>query len=272
MTRFRWITLCRALDVLEHALSNAQFGRLFEEYGFGRELDAVGGISLTTPKLHSHLLTFLGRDPTRLDSEGNLIVESMIGEAARHVPDPPKKAPWPSSVNAETPDVTAFRNSLAVDGWSVHGGVILPVAPVPIEEQRSRLREYLAAPLFDDARNRLDQLEMALDAGNWEAANGITRGFLAALFVAICQQAEPGITPREESDARKRLAQIGFFAPGRQADRPSPESEFVWKMSAMMGTEGVHAGASTQETAVFRYAIAVLTADYFLTRLRKGHL
>ncbi len=35
MARFRWITFCRALDVLELCCTNAQFVRLFEEHGLG---------------------------------------------------------------------------------------------------------------------------------------------------------------------------------------------------------------------------------------------
>lgn len=272
MTRFRWITQCRALDVLELFRTNAEFHRLFEEFGLGDELDAEGGVGLTTPKLHSLLQRLLRRHPTRLDSEGNPVSDSLVREAARHVPNPPDDDidSWKPRRIAERPETVRLRNSLAVDGWTVMDEVLVPIAPVSLAEPRSRLRENLDGPLFTDAKSRLDQLEGALDGGSWKAANGVARGFLAALFVGICQSIEAGGTPREESDARKHLADIGFFGLGRQAGKPSPEAEFVWKMSALMGTEGVHAGETTPETATYRYALALLTADYFLTRLKTG--
>lgn len=271
MTRFRWITQCRALEVLEVFRTNAQFHRLFEEFGLGDDLDAEGGVGLTTPKLHSLLQRLLRRDPERVDTEGNLVSESLVREAARHVPDLREDDgfPWETKRKFEKPEATALRNSLAVDGWTVVNKTLVPVAPVPLAEPRSRLRDNLDGPIFADARSRLDQLEAALDAGNWEAANGVARGFLAALFVGICQTMEQGAAPREESEARKHLAEIGFFGSTRQPGKPSPEAEFAWKMSGMMGTEGVHAGETTPDTAVYRYALTLLTADYFLTRLTR---
>ncbi|WP_165323095.1 hypothetical protein [Rhizorhabdus phycosphaerae] len=270
MTRFRWITQCRALDVLEVFRTNAQFHRLFEEFGLGEDLDAEGGVGLTTPKLHSLLQRLLRRDPDRRDADGNHVSDSLVREAARHLPNLPDGDgyPWETKRRFEKSEATALRNSLAVDGWTVVDKVLVPVSPVPLSEPRSRLRESLDGPLFGDARKRLDQLEAALDGGNWEAANGVARGFLAALFVAICQTLEQGAAPREESDARKHLADMGFFGPTRQQGKPSPEAEFVWKMSGMMGTEGVHAGETTPDTAVYRYALTLLTADYFLGRLK----
>jgi hypothetical protein len=206
VTRFRWATVCRALDLLNSSLSNAEFGRLFEEYGLGQELDASGGHGLTTPKLHTLLLAFLRREPDRRDYEGKLVVEGIVSEAAKHVPDKPEPALWSTHILEEPRHVINFRNSLAVDGWTVKGRLLVPVTPSPIEMQRSRLRAYLEAPVFDDARNRLDQLEAALDEGNWEAANGITRGFLAALFVAICQQVEESKQPQCDLPLRSRVS------------------------------------------------------------------
>ena len=147
---------------------------------------------------------------------------------------------------------------------------MLPTAPIPIQDQRSRLRNNLSSPQFCEPLSRLEQYETALDAGNWEAANGIGRGFLAALFVGICQVAEKSTVAREESGARKTLEEIGFFAPSRQDKRGSAEAEFVYKLSGLMGTEGVHVGMSTQGTATYRYAISVLTADYYMDRLARG--
>lgn len=271
MTIFRWITQCRALDVLEVFCTNAQFHRLFEEFGLGDDLDAEGGVGLTTPKLHSRLQRLLRRDPERLDTEGSLVSESLVREAARHVPDVREddEFHWETKPSFERPETTALRNSLAVDGWAVVNKTLIPTAPLPLTEPRSRLRDILDGAIFSDARSRLDQLEAALDAGNWEAANGVARSFLAALFVAICQIMEQGAAPREESEARKHLAEIGFFGSTRQPGKTPPEAEFVWKMSGMMGTEGVHAGETTPDTAVYRYALTLLTADYFLTRLTK---
>lgn len=95
---------------------------------------------------------------------------------------------------------------------------------------------------------------------------------MGSLFVAICQVAEQARQPREESDARKKLEELGFFAPSRQEKRGSPEAEFVFKLSGLMGTEGAHAGVSTQGTATYRYAMSLLTADYFMDRLKRGSI
>ncbi len=274
MTRFRWITLCRALDVLEVGCTNAQFHRLFEEYGLGNDFDAEGGSGLTTPKLHSLLLRLLRRDPSRRDTEGNLVTDELVKDAARHLQEVrsvPSLFGTESHRTSEKEELTALRNSLAVDGWSVEKKVLVPIAPIALEQPRTRLRENLQGAYFGDAAKRFDQLEATLDAGSWEAANSVTRGFLASLFVAICQTIESGALLREESEARKHLATIGFFTGTRQSTKHSPEAEFIWKMSGMMGTEGVHAGESTQETATYRYALALLTADYFIQRLKRGH-
>lgn len=273
MTRFRWITICRALDVLEKCLNNAPFLRLFEEYGLGDDLEADKGYSLTTPRLHGLLLKYLRRSPDRRDTEGNLVSEEMVRQAARHVGDLTPMAPlFPGKPKylPEKPEITAFRDSLAVDGWTVQNQTLVLVAPVPFDEPRSRLRSNLNEPVFNDARSRLDQLEAALDGGNWEAANGIARGFLAALFVAICQSTSGEVAPREESAARRHLTEVGFFGATRQGDKNPPEADFVFKMSAMMGTEGVHAGETTPEKAAYRYALALLTADHYLDRLKTG--
>lgn len=268
MARFRWITQCRALDVLEMSRTNAQFHRLFEEYGLGEHLDSEGGVGLTTPKLHTLLQRLLRRSPELRDTEGSLISDGLIREAASHLSNPPdpEELEWRPRRIQERPQETALRNSLAVDGWAVSDGCLIPVAPVELAPQRLRLKANLDGPCFADAKSRLDQLEAAIDGGNWESANSMARGFLAAVFVGICQTVEKGKEPREESDARKLLAEAGFFAPGRQAGK-SPEAEFVWKMSAMMGTEGAHAGATTPDVATYRYALALLTADHFAERL-----
>lgn len=271
MARFRWITFCRALDVLEKCCTNAEFNRLFEEHGLGDELDAAGGYGLTTPRVRNLLTSIIRRNPDRRDTENGLVYDVLVREAAKRCPDQKRNA-FTDAHRNELSMFTSFRDSLAVDGWVIEKGVLIPTAPVALQDQRSRLRQSLAEPYFAEPLSRLDQYEAALDGGNWETANGAGRGFLAALFVAICQKAEGATVPREETDARTTLQKLGFFASGRQDDKKSPEAEFVWKMSGMMGTEGVHAGASTQETASFRYALSLLTADYFVQRLKVGHL
>lgn len=257
--------------MLQSHLTNASFLRLFEEYGLGKDLDAAKGYSLTTPRLQGLMLKHLRSNPDSRDTEGNLISEGMVREAARCGRDVESgyDFSFDSASYIENADITAFRNSLTVDGWTVENKTLVPVAPVPLESARSRLKKNLEQPGFNEARSRLDQFEAALDGGNWEAANGIGRGFLAALFVAICQSFENGASPREESAARKHLVDHGFFGSSREAGKTSPEGEFVFKMSGMMGTEGVHAGETTPETATYRYALALLTADYYLSRLLK---
>lgn len=269
MARFRWITFCRALDVLEKCCTNAEFIRLFEEHGLGDDLDAAAGYSLTTPKLRNLLTATIRRNMERRDTEGDLVFDVLVRDAARQVPTQ-RKSLFSDEPAEELPVFAALRNSLATDGWEIEEGTLLPAAPLPLQDQRSRFRCNLADFRFNEVLSRLEQYETALDAGSWEAANSIGRGFLGALFVAICQIAEQASQPREESDARKKLEELGFFAPSRQEMRRSPEAEFIFKLSGLMGTEGVHAGVSTQGTATYRYAISLLTADYFLDRLKRG--
>jgi len=271
MTRFRWITFCRALDVLEKCCTNAEFIRLFEEHGLGDDLDTAAGYSLTTPKLRNLLMATIRRNMERRDTEGNPVFDVLIRDAARRVPTR-RKSVFSDEPVQELPIFAALRNSLAVDGWAIEEGTLLPTAPLPLQDQRSRLCQNLADPMFNEALSRLDQYETALDAGSWEAANAIGRGFMGSLFVAICQVAEQASQPREESDARKKLEELSFFAPSRQEKRGSPEAEFVFKLSGLMGTEGAHAGVSTQGTATYRYAMSLLTADYFMDRLKRGSI
>jgi hypothetical protein len=271
MARFRWITFCRALDVLEKCCTNAEFILLFEEHGLGEDLDAATGYSLTTPKLRNLLTATIRRNMERRDTEGELVLDVLVRDAATRVPTR-RKSLFSDEPAKELPIFAALRHSLAVDGWAIDEGTLLPTAPIPLQDQRSRLRQNLADPMLNEALSRLEQYETALDAGSWEAANGIGRGFLGALFVAICQVAEQASQPREESDARKKLEELGFFAPSRQEKRGSPEAEFVFKLSGLMGTEGVHAGVSTQGTATYRYAMSLLTADYFMDRLKRASI
>ena len=111
MARFRWITLCRALDVLEKCSTNAEFIRVFEEHGLGGELDAAAGYSLTTPKLRNLLSAIVRRDMKRQDTEGDLVLDVLVREAARRVPEPRSK--MFSNEPVEEPSLfAAFRNRL----------------------------------------------------------------------------------------------------------------------------------------------------------------
>jgi hypothetical protein len=93
------------------------------------------------------------------------------------------------------------------------------------------------------------------------------RGFLAALFTAIARdRAGPGEVTGEEGDARKFLQRSGFFKPDPREASKSLEADVVRALFGLLGSEGSHAGASDGDTATYRYAMAVLTADFFLRR------
>ena len=239
---------------------------LIEELGCGDEYDRLPLPNRTTPKMRNLLQQAVRRQPTRTDLEGNLVSESIIRHAARHLPSQPTFGSNRFSTTPSLPSVADFIASLAVDGWNVQDGQLIPMTPVSLVEPISRLKSNLDASGFTDARTRLEQLEHGLDDGHWESANADARAFLSAVFAAIAKQ---GLGQDfEEGLARKALVEGGFFKRDPRNTNSSLEGDFVQKLMGLLGSEGAHAGASDQATAIYRYGIAALTADYFLCRHR----
>lgn len=178
--------------------------------------------------------------------------------------------PWDNEPRALSPPAVAFLNSLAVDGWGVADGQLVPHSAVQIERPRSRLRRALSDGTATEALRRLDQLEKGLDEGHWESANSDARGFLNAVFDAIAGW-HPQVRGRglKEGAARARLQEVGFFKPDARDPKKSYEGKFVQALAELLGSDGAHTGASDDHAAIFRYALALLTADYFMGRIRE---
>lgn len=253
-SRFRWTTLQQALDVLSLRLrTHNEWRRLFENLGCGDALDRnppqyLDGYGLTLSKL-------CRQEPARRDTDGDLLSDRIVREAAE------------VTTRISESEARSFMNCLAVDGWTVSEGRLVPISPVPLEEPRSRLRTSLEALEATEALMRLDQLESSLDAGHWESANSSCRGFLNAVFERIAADRHRGEeTPAREGEARKALQAGGFFKPDPRDASKSLEGAFVKALADLLGSEGAHTGTSLLETAAFRYAVTVLTADYFLHR------
>jgi hypothetical protein len=265
-TRFRWTTIQRALDVLEAEKTNAQMVALIEEIGGGPEYDRLPPGQTTTPKLRN-LLSRLARDAGRTDLDEMPLGDRLVQEAAATIVAPEQR-PWDKSPPFVRPHHAAFQRSLEVDGWSVEGGTLLPATAVPLEQRRSRLRSSLARIKADEASRRLDQLEAGLDDGHWESANADARGFLNAVFESIAAN-WPGTSGQglREGAARIALQKSGFFKASEKDAAASYEGDLVKAVVALLGSEGAHTGGSDGSTAAFRYALAVLAADYFLERL-----
>jgi hypothetical protein len=257
----------RALDLLAARRSNAEMVALIEELGCGDEYDRNSAENRTTPKLRNLLAQTVRRFPTRTDTEGNLLADALVREAVQHVPDV-DTSPFGSNDQRDRPEVAEFLRSLSVDGWTVQAGGLMPVAPSPVVDALSRLKSNLRESQFTDALNRLDHIQSGLDEGHWESVNSDIRSFLSAVFSGIAKE---GLRqPLEEGQARKALTEHGFFRKDPRNPTASMEADFIAKLMALLGTEGSHAGASDQETAVYRYSIALLTADYFLARHRQS--
>jgi hypothetical protein len=138
---------------------------------------------------------------------------------------------------------------------------------VPIQPTVSQLRQWFKRPEMENSDRKLTQIETALDAGHWEAANGSMRTFLAEVFIGIAQMKEQSTTRRDEADARKFLEQQGFFKPSKEPGKKPLEGEFLPKLFALLGSEGSHSGESSEHTATYRYGVTLLTAHYFMDRL-----
>jgi hypothetical protein len=174
---------------------------------------------------------------------------------------------WPSAGATPHQGQLDLRASLLVDGWDVQQGKLMPVTLAPVAEKASRLQSRLSAKGYEDAGRRLSQIEAGLEEGHWESANSDIRAFLAALFTAIAHdRADPGSARLEEGEARRSLQQAGFFKPDTRKPSASLEADFVRSLFPLLGSEGAHAGLSDQSTALYRYGLAVLTAEYFLER------
>lgn len=254
--RFRWVTVQRALDLLEE-LTNAQLVAVMEELGLGTDYDSLPAVGATAPKIRNRLSTICREDPPRLDTEGARVDEQLVRRAARMVTKP----------GTSSGKVSAFTDSVAVDGWSVSNGVLVPTTPVEIGNVRSNLAELLTRAGAVEAADVLGQVEDSLDAGNAELANGGLRAFLNAVFEAIARR-HSTLTERnlKEGAARKGLQEVGFFKPDSREAQKSLEGAFIQSLLSLLGSEGAHTGESDETTAIFRYGMALLVAEYFLER------
>lgn len=270
--RFRWVTVQRALDLLvaDHQFTNATAIAFIEEIGCGPDVDRLSASERTTPKLRNLISRLCREEPPRMDTEGSLLADRVVREAASFIRDPKPSMPWEKEPPIQSPPVTAFLNSLAVDGWGVQQRQLVPNTAVPIAEQRSRLQQSLEYGGAVEALRRLDQLEKGLDEGHWESANGDARGFLNAVFDAIAEH-HPLTRGQglKEGAARVRLQEVGFFKPDARDPKKSHEGKYVQALAELLGSDGVHTGASDGDAAVFRYSIAIITADYFMARAGK---
>jgi hypothetical protein len=266
VARFRWTTIQRALDVLEAEKTNARMVALIEELGGGPDIDRLPAALSTTPKLRN-LLSRLAREEGRTDTEGTPIGERLVQEAAATFPVYEPR-PWDTDPPHLHPHHAALQQALTVDGWAVIDARLLPATPVPVPERRSRLRSSLLAYGAAEALSRLDQLEAGLDEGHWESANGDARGFLNSVFEVIADQWPPtaGQALREGA-ARTALQRTGFFKASENDATKSYEGDLVKSLAAFLGSDGAHTGSSDSVSAGFRFALAVLAADYFLERL-----
>lgn len=269
--RFRWVTLHRAFDVLvaETNFTNAKAISLIEEIGCGPELDQLSSSEKTIHKLKNFLSRMCREEPMRSDTEGTPLSDRIVREAAAFVPKLNSDGIWGSGPVEYFPVVRSFLNSLAVDGWAVEDCLLVPRTPLDIEVPRTRMRRTLEQLAANEALQRLEQLEKGLDEGHWESANGDTRGFFNSVFDRIAElhpdSKGQGLT---EGKARSRLQEVMFFKPDKTDTRKSHEGKFVQSLSSLLGSEGAHSGLSDSDSAVFRYAIAIFTADYFLERTK----
>lgn len=260
---FRHITLMRALDLLESSLNNAPFVMMLEELGVGQIADHLAKNERTTPKLKAQLASFVRRNPGYLDTEQQELVHSIVRFAARQIRPAPTHM-FGHHIPHESEKL--FHDSLAVDGWTVSNGALVPMTAVPVQPTANVLRQWFIRTEMENADRKLTQIEAALDAGHWEAANGSMRTFLAEVFIGIAQIVEQGAPRRDEADARKFLEMREFFKPAKEPGKKSLEGEFMPKLFALLGSEGSHSGESSQHTAIYRYGVTLLTAHYFMDR------
>lgn len=265
--RFRWTTVQRALDVLVDAYNNAQMVALIEEVGSGPEFDGLQSFEKTTPKLRNLLSRACRQEPPRCDADGTPLSDRMVREAARCVPPASGNLGWTDVEIPPRATHAALLNSLAVDGWRVEERMLIPTTSHSLENTRSSLRLAIEARGGAEAATRLDQLERGLDEGHWESANGDARAFLNAIFSIVARdRLDSEDAGLQEGAARKALQTAGFFRTDPRNSQHSFEANFVKALAEMLGSEGAHTGLSDQQTAIFRYAVTILTAEYFLKR------
>jgi hypothetical protein len=216
-----------------------------------------------------NLLSRICREaPARTDTEDERIDNKVVQFAARQVPSEQPRYVWDQPVQ-HSAKVQGFLNSLAADGWTVVDGLLAPVAPSPTEPARLRIIDTLERLGAKEALRRLEQVQGALDGGHWESVNASLRGFLNAVFEVIADR-WPRTSGKglREGDARKALEQHGFFRSDPRNTNKSLEGDLIRAMQSLFGSEGSHTGSSDPATAAYRYALAILTADYFLGRLQ----
>ncbi len=272
VSRFRWVTVQRALDLLvaDQRFTNAKAISFIEEIGCGPDYDRLPQTERSTPKLRNLLSKACREEPIRMDTEGTILSDRVVREAATYIPKLEMPRYWHMKVKPEfSLYVVGFLNTLAVDGWGVVDRQLVPHSPIPIDERRSRLQQALQDAAAIEALQRLDQLEKGLDEGHWESANGDTRGFLNAVFNTIADMLPQtkGLGLKEGA-ARVKLQEIGFFKPNNMDPKKSYEANIVKELSSLLGSEGAHTGSSDSNSSVFRYHLAVITADHFITRAK----
>jgi len=232
----------------------------FEDMLLRWELD--GFIPELTGSIADRLRKFfiLLRDNPQMQSDGRLIWELMVEEAARRT-------------YSGNPQAERFIRALSRDGYSIDENHELRSDLPPVADLPQADDEVHVLLMKHNLVTTLGHLDQAVDSharGNWAAANGQLRTFCESLFDEIALLVDPVNSPTTATGETRRqlLANLPVpFLSRALGEWSNDGKNFVNGLFKRLHPQGNHPGLSDEEDCTFRLHIVLIVARLFLRRL-----
>jgi hypothetical protein len=263
-----------ACDLLEYITTNAELEGILIEYGISDHLSAAGSIAKTILALKG----FATRNPDQQFQTdfgpkplGLLLVEEAINRIEQ---SSRTEKLWKKLERYLNIDGYAFlRESL--DDWdTLRITAILPAMPsfAEIPQASDEVDILLEKNDFSVAQRHLTSARDNVVQGDWEAANSQCRTFLEALTDAIADNLYGSDSLSKSGGLQKRqlLADRGFLSRDKHEFGDGNGQTFLPGLARLLHPDGAHPGISTQDDAMFRFQLVVVTAHWLLKRLESN--
>jgi hypothetical protein len=172
----------------------------------------------------------------------------------------------------------ALLRSIERDGFIIdENGVLRRALPevIDLPAADDEVHILLDRHRFATTKGHLDQAIRAHSEGNWAAANSQFRTFLESLFDEIALLVDPTNAPATGIGNARRQLLANLPAPflSRDLNEWSDDGKnFVNGTFRRLHPQGSHPGLSDEEDSTFRLHLVLLTARFFLRRLRQSGL
>ncbi|MGO8494496.1 hypothetical protein ACC785_10595 [Rhizobium ruizarguesonis] len=264
------ITAC---NLLEHIKTNAELESVLLEYGISDHVPSRGSIAKTVLALKEFAANNLNHEvPTDVGAKplALLLVELAIALVG-----------WSST---REPLWDKLERYLDLDGFALikeitndWGGPSIKIVGIAIAmprfaelaESLSEVDTLLARNSFVVAQRHLSSAKENIKQGDWEAANSQCRTFMEALTDAIADRLFCSESSSKSGGLQKRqlLADRGFLSRDKHEFGDGSRQTFLPGLAKLLHPDGAHPGISTQNDAMFRLQLVLVTARWLLKRL-----